>query len=189
MGRRSVKRPAWPPRGAATVVSHIYADNGKYAVKVTVKDDDSGEGSAHDEHHRDQRTPTLTVVGDQSIAEGSSLSIIDIGTFTDPGFDNPLNVNDPMNGGETVETFTYAIDWGDNMPTCAGVATIDVIGGELVSTQGSFNGQHTYADDGVYTVTVLVLDDDMGLRSEDVQGHGHERSSQIDREPLKHGHL
>ena len=38
----------------------------------------------------------------------------------------------------------------------------------------------------MYTVTVTVLDDDMALRSEDVQGHGQQRGSHVDREPLKH---
>ena len=40
-----------------------------------------------------------------------------IGQFTDPGFDNPLNV-----GGETSETFTYAINWGDGTPVDSGPA-------------------------------------------------------------------
>ena len=37
----------------------------------------------------------------QTINEGSLLSITDIGQFTDPGFDNPLNLF-----GETTEEFT-----------------------------------------------------------------------------------
>ncbi len=67
--------------------------------------------------------PALTVPPDQTVNEGALLSITDIGQFTDPGFDNPLNV-----GGETSEKFTYAIDWGDGTALDSGPATIDVTG-------------------------------------------------------------
>ena len=49
---------------------------------------------------------------------------IDIGQFTDPGFDNPLNV-----GGEVSEKFTYSINWGDGTAVASGPATIDTPGG------------------------------------------------------------
>ncbi len=80
---------------------------------------------------------------------GAVLEIIDLGTFTDPGF------------GPT-ETFTYTIDWGDGSPRLrrrddrrAG------LGGR--ATAGSFDGSHAYADNGQYTVTVTVADDDGGM--------------------------
>ena len=81
-------------------------------------------------------TPTLTVAPDQTIDEGSQLSITDIGTFTDPGFDNPLN-----DGGETRERFTFAVDWGDGTEVDSGLATIDVAGGKGLPTSGSFDGR------------------------------------------------
>jgi uncharacterized delta-60 repeat protein len=55
------------------------------------------------------------------------------------------------------ETFSYVIDWGDSSPTDAGVATIDAPGvnvGDIV--QGSFDGTHSYPDNGSYTVSVTV---------------------------------
>ncbi len=95
----------------------------------------------------------------QTVNEGSLLSITNIGQFTDPGFDNPLNI-----AGETSETFTYAINWGDGTAvnparprsTCrlARHAHARVV-----------RRQHTYADNGVYTVTVTVTDDDGGITS------------------------
>src|SRR6185436_7406849 len=86
-------------------------------------------------------SPQLVVVGNQTVDEGSLLSIPDIGQFSDPGFDNPLNV-----GGETTEKFTFAINWGDGTPVDSGDATIDVAGGPMLLTSGSFDGQHIYAD-------------------------------------------
>ena len=74
--------------------------------------------------------------------------------FTDPGFDNPL--------GGTVETFTYTIDWGDGSEVDHGDATIDVPGGPGLLTRCTFDGYHTYINDGHYTVAITATDDDLG---------------------------
>ena len=76
---------------------------------------------------------------------------------SDPGFNNPLNTQDPGNGGEMTETFTFDIDWGDGTAPSLGFATVDSAGSVGAPTLASFNGMHTYADNGVYTVTVTVL--------------------------------
>jgi PKD repeat protein len=137
--------------------SHIYADNGVYTVTVTINDDDGGMAVQTFEVTVNNVAPTLVVPPNQVVNEGALLSIPNIGQFTDPGFNNPLNV-----GGEVSETFTYSIDWGDGTPPQSGPATIDVLGGPGVPTQGSFDGSHIYADNGVYTVTVTISDDDGG---------------------------
>ena len=57
------------------------------------------------------------------------------------------------------ETFDYVIDWGDGSPAVNSAATIDTPGvnvGDVV--HGSFDGSHTYADNGVFTVTITVND-------------------------------
>ncbi len=141
--------------------SHIYADNGVYAVTVTVIDDDGGMAMQSFEVVVNNVAPVLTVAPDQVVNEGALLSITNIGQFTDPGFNNPLNI-----GGEVVEQFTYSINWGDGTPVQAGAPTIDIPGGPGVPTQGSFDGSHIYADNGVYTVTVTVVDDDGGMAVE-----------------------
>ena len=119
---------------------HTYADDGQYTVTVTVGDDDGGMDTKTFVVNVGNVPPTLTVVGNQVTTEGAVLEIIDLGTFTDPGF------------GPT-ETFTYTIDWGDGTSRDLGIATIDTPG---APTAGSFDGSHTYADDGVYTVTVTI---------------------------------
>ena len=100
--------------------------------------------------------PTLTVVGNQIVNEGSLLSLTDLGVFTDPGIDNPYNVV----GGPTVERFTFRVDWGDGTPADTGPATIDAPMYLGEPTRGSFDGQHVYADDGTYTVSITLTDDD-----------------------------
>ena len=92
------------------------------------------------------------------VQEGNPLSLTDLGTITDPGFDNPANPNSQPGG--SFETFTYYINWGDgNIDT--GTATIDDVGGVFDLTNASFDGMHTYADNGMYMVIVRVADDNM----------------------------
>ena len=140
--------------------SHIYADNGLYTVTVTVLDDDGGMAVDTLTVTVDNVAPSLTVPGDRVLFQNELLDITDIGVFTDPGFDNPLNI-----GGELIESFVFNIDWGDGMLPSFGVPTIDTPGGLGVLTAGSFDGNHSFAAGGTFTVTVTVFDDDGGSDS------------------------
>ncbi|MDD4268451.1 MAG: PKD domain-containing protein [Thermoguttaceae bacterium] len=136
--------------GAGTISgTHTYADNGQYTVRYVLDDGQSGQVTGWASAEILNVEPALTVVDNQTTTEGAILSIIDLGTLTDPGF------------GPT-ETFTYTIDWGDGTPHDSGGVTIDAPGSPGVPTAGSFDGSHVYADDGQYTVTVTVADDDGG---------------------------
>ena len=142
--------------------THTYADNGNYTVTVTLLDDDGGSHVVSFTVLVSNVAPTLNtpVVSDNAINEGDSTSFtVD---FSDPGFDNPLNDNMPPNGGEVVESFTYDIDWGDGRDAITGMAVADMNGAAGVPSTGSFGGSHTYADNGTYTVTVTIHDDDGG---------------------------
>ena len=162
-GSPTIDTPGEPgvPTAGSFDGSHVYADNGVYTVTVTVTDDDGGSTSETFDVTVNNVAPTLVVSEDQEVDEGELLEITDIGSFTDPGFDNPENV-----GGEVEETFFYTIDWGDGTTTEFGSPTIDTPGSPGVPTAGSFDGSHVYADNGVYTVTVTVIDDDGGSTSE-----------------------
>ena len=149
--------------------SHRFADNGLYTVTVLLKDDDGGAIAKSFQVTVNNVAPELVVVGNQTVDEGALLQISNLGSFTDPGFDNPHNTLDPENGGQTFERFFYKIDWGDNTLTNVVPATLDQPGGPGVATEGSFDGAHIYADNGLYTVEVQLFDDDGGVATETFQ--------------------
>jgi len=138
--------------------SHVYADDGVYTVTVTIHDDNGGSHVQSFEVTVQNVAPIVAVPnGDQVVNEGALLSLTDLATFTDPGFDNPLNP-----GGATQETFTYDINWGDGRDAISGASVADTNGAPGVPSSGTIAGSHTYADDGVYTVTITVYDDNGG---------------------------
>jgi PKD repeat protein len=137
--------------------SHFYADNGIYTVTVTVFGDDGTSSSDTFTVTVVNVNPTVTATTDQTVDEGTPISITNIGTVTDPGYDTP-----PAGGGVD-ETFTFSIDWGDGSTDSTGSVTIDDVGGPNDLTNGSFDGTHEYADDGIYTVTITVTDDNGGV--------------------------
>ena len=95
---------------------------------------------------------TLTVASDQSVDEGALLSITDLGSFTDSVGEGTEPPVDPAIVG--AGTYTYTINWGDGTAADTGTATIDVPGSHGYADRGLVRRQHTYADNGVYTVTV-----------------------------------
>jgi len=137
--------------------SHVYADNGVYTVTVTVTDDDGAMTSDTLTVTVLNIAPTLNAGADQTVAEGTFITL-DPATFSDPGFDNAA--------GGTSEDFTATINWGDGtMEPAVDITLIEVSGSEGVLTTGTIQAQHAYADDGIYTVTLTVTDDDGGTTS------------------------
>ena len=134
-------------------VSHTYADG---PLETTITVDVTLEGVEIPLTAVTSKTvtvenvaPMLTVVDTQTVIEGGQLSLTDLGMFLDPGFGLD-------------ETFTYSIDWGDQTTPSSGTPTIDIAGSPGVLTEGSFDGTHSYASSGIYTVTVTLTDDDDG---------------------------
>ena len=143
------------------VISHIYADNGKYPLKVKVDDDDGGSGSAEVDAEVQNVDPSLWIKGMRSVDEGTELSITDIGMFTDPGFDNPDNPLQQPGGSH--ETATLHIDWDDGSPEDSIPGSVDFLGSEGLLTRGTFDAAHTYADNDRYDrVRLWTIDDDGG---------------------------
>ncbi len=117
---------------------HRFADNGLYGVDVVLRGGIAGELVYRvNDLTVTNEPPTLSVVGDQTVIAGQSLSLVNIGTLSDPGSANAQA--DPS----TVESFSYTIDWGDGSSVSEGTATIDVQGNRSGTlTQASFDGAH-----------------------------------------------
>lgn len=115
----------------------LVGDNGVYPISVKVTDDEGNVDTDSTTVTVDNVAPTVDAGENQTTDEGTTVSL-DPATFTDPGF---------------LDTHTATIDWGDG--TAAEAGTVTEAGGN-----GSVDGSHVYADNGVYTVTVTVTDDD-----------------------------
>jgi PKD repeat protein len=116
----------------SVALSHDYATAGEYPVTVTVTDEEGASGTDSFVVSIENTPPTVTLSGVID-AEGSPTTIR--AAFTDSGIG---------------ETHTAVVDWGDGEETNATV-TPGRSGGVVVAN-------HSYEDDGVYTITVTVTD-------------------------------
>jgi PKD repeat protein len=110
-------------------------DNGTYTVAVRVTDDDGSTDIAMMTVTVNNVAPSVDAGPDGTINEGSAFS--SAGSFTDPGADS----------------WTGTVDYGD--------------GSEVqplsLNPDKTFAVSHLYAENGIYTVTVTVMDDDGGV--------------------------
>ena len=96
--------------------------------------------------------PTLWIRGAQTVANGDTLSIPDMGLFSDPDTGH--------------ENFTVNIDWGDGEVASPFSVQPVIDGGEGELTWGTFDGTHTFTTVGSYQVSVSVTDDQGGQSAE-----------------------
>jgi PKD repeat protein len=168
---------AGPPTTLTTALfehaAHTYADDGVYTVRIRVADDNMTGDFTTGTNGVDfiDLTFTITVLNVNPTLAGftsTTTTINEAGSvsfnidFSDPGFDNPLNPTTPATGDPLNESFTYDINWGDGRQTLSAVAVADNNGSPGIPSTGTFGGSHIYADDGTYTVTVVVRDDNGG---------------------------
>jgi PKD repeat protein len=127
--------------------SHVYADNGVYTVEVCVTDDDLATTCDTLAVTVANAAPVVDAGVDQAAVEGDIVSL-DPATFHDQG---------------TADVHAASIDWGDGTATGAGGVSEASFGppGAIAGADGSVDGSHVYADNGVYTVEVCVTDDDL----------------------------
>lgn len=125
-----------PAKCTSVNPSHTYADNGNYTVTLTVSD-----GFLDDDAQRTavivNVAPVVNAGSDATRDEGSLFS--QSGSFTDPGADS----------------WTATVNYGDG----SGTQPLTLVG-------KTFQLSHTYVDNGNYTVTVQVTDDDTGMGSD-----------------------
>jgi PKD repeat protein len=148
-----IESPFGPPGSAdgmdGTVLgSHIYGDNGVFMVTVTVFDDDGGVGSDTFTIIVNNVAPTIKPFGPFSYDEGTNFDLSAIS----------------MDQGSDDLTFTWEFEMG---PTLTNMHYNDGTGPDpYPSPWGTFPFSatdmvsHMFGDDGVYSVTLTVEDDD-----------------------------
>jgi len=131
--------------------SKTYGDDGNFPVEVILTGSRAGAKTTPlGTVSVTNVAPTLNPRGNSTGQVTVPVSIVDLGVFQDTGF------------GAT-ETFQYDINWGDGTAADTGAATVDRIGSAGVATIGSFDGTHTFARAGNYTVRYRITDDNGGL--------------------------
>ena len=122
------------------------AEDGVYGVSLTVTDDDGGSATNSSTVDIANVAPTVDAGLDQTVNEGQTISLAP-STFNDLG---------------TADTHTATVNWGDGSAVDAGLVSEAPFGppGSTAGTDGTVAGGHVYADNGSYTVTVTVTDDE-----------------------------
>ena len=110
--------------------THVYTEAGEYQIIITIFDDNGGEASAIWE---------INVDGDLALVEAGPDGIIDEGSmFISAGF-----------LADDTGTYTAQIDYGDE----TGAQELQL------NLGNTFDLQHLYCDNGVYTVLVTVFNE------------------------------
>ena len=117
--------------GTNILGSHSYAEEGNYPFTVTLFDDGGSSVTV---------TGTATVADAAVAVSGLTVTVLEGQTFSGA----VASVSDP---GTDAATYTASIAWGDGSTTSGTVS-----GSSLL-------GQHNYADEGTYTVSVQVFDE------------------------------
>ena len=124
-----------PAAGSLGTRAHTYAQDGKYTVTVSAADVDGTSKAMTFPVTVANVPPAVAAAPGQSAVMTVAQSFA-LGSFADPGADNPWAV---------------IVDWGDGSPaTVFGLAAAGAIPAK----------SHTYASAGLFTVTVTVADDD-----------------------------
>ncbi|MCU0962414.1 MAG: PKD domain-containing protein [Pirellulaceae bacterium] len=137
------------PAGTTTVtLVHRYADDGSYAIDLSLRDDDGGSGAASTSVAVTNAAPAIGSLGLASRVVSEAGLVIVTGTIVDAGL---------------LDTHTVTIQWGDESDS---EAVVD-------PTARTFRATHMYGDDDPtgtpsddYTITATVVDNigDTGSR-------------------------
>ena len=125
--------------GSGIAPTHAYADNGSYVVSLTVTDEHglvSAPSSTTATIANVAPTITSLTLLTDPVPVGSTIVLA--GTFTDPS---------------TLDTHTATVDWDDD----AGA-----VGVVVDASARAVSSSRTFTEAGVYTVSLVVTDDDGG---------------------------
>ena len=131
---------AGQPAGSAATLTHTFADNGSYAVRVIVSDDKGAADTASATIVVTNVAPRVAAFDGATILAGETYSTT--GSFTDPGAD----------------TWRGSVNYGDGSANAA-----------LAIDGKTFSLEHQYSTAGSYAVAVNVLDKDGGMGSASAQ--------------------
>jgi outer membrane protein assembly factor BamB/Mg-chelatase subunit ChlD len=132
------------------IVGHTYGDNGVYTITLIVEDDDGGTNAITINFTVNNVVPTIQPFGPITVDEYSSFDMTAISS--DLGSDD-LIFTWEFELGPTI-TKTFYNDGAGPDPTLSPWGAYPFSSSNLVG--------HTYGDNGVYTVTLTVQDDDGG---------------------------
>lgn len=139
----TMTRDATDPTLWRFTATHTYVDDNPtgtasdlYTVTLRAVDDDQGTATVTDQVRVADVAPVVKV--DAIPATTENVGITAKASFTDVG---------------VADTHTANISWGDGTP----VQTVPVV---QAAGSGSLSATHTYGDNGTFTVTVTVVDDD-----------------------------
>jgi hypothetical protein len=149
--------------GGPILVDHDYGDDGDgtdgvYTVTLTVTDNDGMTGSDTMIVTVNNVNPVLSASVPSVVDESVQLSVTS--QATDPGSDDLV--------------FTY--DWGDGGPVTTHTSLNDPLVGpdpypspQINPRQAADSAGHVYGDNGVFTITITVTDDDGGSDTTAIQ--------------------
>jgi PKD repeat protein len=121
-------------------LSHLYATNGSFTVTVAVTDSDGATGTDTAVVNINNLAPVVNAGPDAVLAEGSIFS--STGSFTDP----------------SSVAWTATVNYGDG----SGIQPLTLNGDK------TFALNHLYSQDGAYTVTVRITDNDSAVGNDTV---------------------
>ncbi len=142
------------PFTAEDTVNHTYGDNGYYNVTITATDDDGGVSTSIFTIEIRNVEPSIDIGGPYAGDENSPIEFT--ATVTDPGSDD----------------LTLLWDWGDGTTDAIAFYNDGISVDPSKSPWGTypFDATHTlshlWGDNGDFTVTLTVMDDDGGVTVE-----------------------
>ena len=136
--------------------SHTYADENAavYPVTVSILDNGGGRTIADPTNSKATANSTATIVQSPLLPVANAVVGIE-GTAIAAG--TPLATFTDKGGADPLASYTATVNWGDGSATTAATVTLLGNGGNF---QVSSTGAHTYANEGIYAVTVTMTDND-----------------------------